>query len=104
MAKPLLDMSAARVFFDGIFTSPRVAHPEGVAVHRDGSIWCGTETGNLLRLAADGDSVECMGGTDGFVKAAGKLGTATTTLRDKPNSARASSTGPFIRPRREVTT
>ncbi|MER9657525.1 hypothetical protein NKJ26_29410 [Mesorhizobium sp. M0152] len=32
MKKPLLDMSAARVFFDGIFTSPRVAHPEGVAV------------------------------------------------------------------------
>ncbi|KAB7627432.1 gluconolaconase, partial [Verminephrobacter sp. Larva24] len=38
MAKPLLEMSAAKVFFDGIFTSPRVAHPEGVAVHRDGSI------------------------------------------------------------------
>ncbi|MER9326668.1 SMP-30/gluconolactonase/LRE family protein [Mesorhizobium sp. M0488] len=56
-----------RVFFDGIFTSPRVAHPEGVAVHRDGSIWCGTETGDLLRLAADGGSVERMGGTDGFL-------------------------------------
>ena len=54
MMKPLLDMSAARVFFDGIFTDPRVAHPEGVAVHRDGSIWCGTETGDLLRIAADG--------------------------------------------------
>ncbi|TPI59248.1 gluconolaconase [Mesorhizobium sp. B3-1-7] len=67
MAKPLLDMSAARVFFDGIFTNPRVAHPEGVAVHRDGSIWCGTETGDLLRLAADGGSVERMGGTDGFL-------------------------------------
>ncbi|MEW6629626.1 MAG: SMP-30/gluconolactonase/LRE family protein [Pseudomonadota bacterium] len=67
MARPLLDMSAARVFFDGIFTNPRVAHPEGVAVHRDGSIWCGTETGDLLRLAADGGSVERMGGTDGFL-------------------------------------
>lgn len=67
MAKPLLDMSAARVFFDGIFTDPRVAHPEGVAIHRDGSIWCGTETGDLLRLAADGGSVERMGGTDGFL-------------------------------------
>jgi len=67
MARPLLDMFAARVFFDGIFTSPRVAHPEGVAVHRDGSIWCGTETGDLLRLAADGNSVERIGGTDGFL-------------------------------------
>jgi DDE superfamily endonuclease len=38
-----------------------------VAVHRDGSIWCGTETGDLLRLAADGDSVERIGGTGGFL-------------------------------------
>ena len=67
MAKPLLEMSAARVFFDGIFSNPRVAHPEGVAIHRDGSIWCGTETGDLLRIAADGNSVERMGGTDGFL-------------------------------------
>ncbi|PAP98963.1 SMP-30/gluconolactonase/LRE family protein [Mesorhizobium mediterraneum] len=67
MAKPLLEMAAARVFFDGIFTSPRVAHPEGVAVNRDGSIWCGTETGDLLRLSADGGSAERMGGTEGFL-------------------------------------
>jgi sugar lactone lactonase YvrE len=67
MAKPLLEMSAARVFFDDIFSNPRVAHPEGVAVHRDGSIWCGTETGDLLRLASDGSSVERMGSTDGFL-------------------------------------
>ena len=66
-ATPLLDISAARVFFDGIFSDPRVAHPEGVAVHRDGSIWCGTETGDLLRIAADGSSVERMAGTDGFL-------------------------------------
>ena len=67
MTKPLLDMSAARVFFDGIFTDPRVAHPECVAVHSDGSIWCGTETGDLLRLAPDGSSVERMGSTGGFL-------------------------------------
>ncbi len=65
--KPLLEMSAANVFFNGIFTSPRVAHPEGVAVHTDGSIWCGNEVGELLRIAADGSSVERMGGTDGFL-------------------------------------
>ena len=62
----LLPMSAARVFFDGIFTTPRVAHPEGVAVHADGSVWCGTETGELLRIAADGSGVELMGTTGGF--------------------------------------
>ena len=63
---PLLDMSAARVFFDGILATPRVAHPEGVAVHRDGSIWCGTENGDLLRIEADGSAVSLMGTTGGF--------------------------------------
>ena len=64
---PLLDISAARVFLDGIFSNPRVAHPEGVAVHRDGWIWCGTETGDLLRIAPDGSSVERVAGTGGFL-------------------------------------
>ncbi|HHY51292.1 MAG TPA: SMP-30/gluconolactonase/LRE family protein, partial [Alphaproteobacteria bacterium] len=63
---PVLPISAARVFFDGIFSEPRLAHPEGVAVHRDGSIWCGTETGDLLRIAADGSRVERLGTTGGF--------------------------------------
>ena len=62
----LLDMSAARVFFDGIFTNPRVAHPEGIAIHADGSIWCGNELGELLRIAPDGSGVERLGGTGGF--------------------------------------
>ena len=62
----LLDMSAARVFFDGIFTNPRVAHPEGIAIHADGSIWCGNELGELLRIALDGSGVERLGGTGGF--------------------------------------
>ena len=62
----LLPISAARVFFDGIFSDPRVAHPEGVAVHPDGSIWCGNEVGDLLRIAADGSRVERMGATGGF--------------------------------------
>ncbi len=65
--KPLLDMSAARVFFDGIFTDPRVAHPEGVAIHADGAIWCGNEIGELLRIDADGKSVERVGSTGGFL-------------------------------------
>ena len=65
--KPLLAMSAARVFFDGIFATPRLAHPEGVAIHQDGSIWCGNETGDLLRIAGDGRTIERIGGTDGFL-------------------------------------
>ncbi len=65
--KPILDISSARVFIDGIFTTPRLAHPEGVAVHPDGSIWCGTETGHLLRIAPDGNAMKCVGTTDGFI-------------------------------------
>jgi len=65
--QPLLPISAARVFFDGIFTEPRVAHPEGVAVHADGSIWCGTETGDLLRIDAEGKTVERLATTGGFL-------------------------------------
>ena len=65
--KPLLPASAARVFFDGIFSEPRVAHPEGVAVHADGSIWCGTETGDLIRIEAGGSSARRMASSGGFL-------------------------------------
>ena len=63
----ILPISAARVFCDGIFGTPRLAHPEGVAVHPDGSIWCGTENGDLLRFAADGTSYDRIGTTGGFL-------------------------------------
>lgn len=63
---PVLPMTAARVFFDGTFTEPRVAHPEGVAVHADGSIWCGTEWGDLIRIEADGSRHTKLGSTNGF--------------------------------------
>lgn len=64
--KPILDIARARVFVDGIFSEPRIAHPEGVAVHADGSIWCGTEVGDLLRIEADGKSHTLVGSTGGF--------------------------------------
>ena len=63
---PVLSMAAARVFFDGTFAEPRVAHPEGVAIDADGSIWCGTEWGDLIRIEADGSRHELMGSTKGF--------------------------------------
>ena len=63
---PILPTSAARVFFDGTFTETRVAHPEGVAVHTDGSIWCGTEWGDLLRISVDGKTLDKLGSTNGF--------------------------------------
>lgn len=63
---PVLPTAAARVFCDGIFGAPRLSHPEGVAIHPDGSVWCGTDTGELLRIAADGSSYARIGGTGGF--------------------------------------
>jgi sugar lactone lactonase YvrE len=67
MTDTILPLSAARVFCDGTFGTPRLAHPEGVAVHADGSVWCGTETGDLLRIAPDGSSYEKIGGSGGFL-------------------------------------
>jgi hypothetical protein len=34
----VLDIEAAKVFYDGLLTEPRLDHPEGLAIHRDGSI------------------------------------------------------------------
>lgn len=65
--KTLLPISVASVFFDGIFTDPCLAHPEGVAVHKDGSIWAGTERGDIVRIAADGSRIEKMASTGGFL-------------------------------------
>jgi sugar lactone lactonase YvrE len=64
---PILPISAARVFCDGIFGTPRLAHPEGLAIHPDGSVWCGTENGDLLRIAPDGDRYDHLGSTGGFL-------------------------------------
>ena len=52
------------VFFDGLSSRPRLDHAEGVAVHRDGSVWCGGENGQIYRLA-DG-VLEEVGSTGGF--------------------------------------
>lgn len=64
--KPLLDIENARVLVDGIFTKPRIAHPEGVAIDSTGHLWCGTETGDLIRVDPDAPQPELMGATSGF--------------------------------------
>src|SRR2546423_3162807 len=60
-------MSGAYVFFDGFATTPRLDHPESVAVHRDGSLWCGGEAGHVFRIAADGSGIEQVASTGGFL-------------------------------------
>ena len=50
----ILPETAARVFFDGQYSSPRLHHPEGVAVGPDGAIWCGNAEGDIVRIDRDG--------------------------------------------------
>jgi sugar lactone lactonase YvrE len=64
---PLLDPAKATVFFDGIFTEPRLRHPEGIAIDIAGNIWCGSETGDIYRIAADGSAIETVASTGGFI-------------------------------------
>ncbi len=68
--QPILDLAAARVFADGSAGPVRLDHPEGVAVHSDGSIWCGGETGQIYRIPQDGSSVDLrIADDDGFTLA-----------------------------------
>lgn len=62
----VLNISAARVFYDGFLAEPRLDHPEGIAVHRDGSVWCGGERGQIYRIEPDGSSMEEITSSGGF--------------------------------------
>jgi gluconolactonase len=64
----VLDIDAARVFYDGLLTEPRLDHPEGLAIHHDGSIWCGGELGQIYRIELDGSSMEQIASSDGFTQ------------------------------------
>jgi len=67
---PVLDLSAARVFLDASGGALRLDHPEGVAVHPDGSVWCGGEAGQVYRIAPDGSELELrVADGDGFTLA-----------------------------------
>jgi sugar lactone lactonase YvrE len=63
----ILPQSRASVFFDGLFTVPRLQHPEGIAIGPDGWIWTGSENGQILRIAPDASVVEEVASTEGFI-------------------------------------
>ena len=63
---PILAVHRADVLFDGIFSKPKLSHPEGVAVGPDGWIWTGTQDGNILRISPDGTRMEPVASTGGF--------------------------------------
>lgn len=61
-------MTTGRIFYDGTLTQPRLDHPECVAVHpHDGSVWCGGEAGQIFRITPDGDRLNVVASTGGFV-------------------------------------
>lgn len=62
----ILPAARARVFYDGIFDEPKLSHPEGVAVAADGSVWCGNQDGDILRITPDGSAMERVASTGGF--------------------------------------
>jgi gluconolactonase len=55
-----------KVFYDGTLGEPQLDHPEGIAVHRDGSVWCGGERGQIFRIEPDGSALEQVASTGGF--------------------------------------
>lgn len=66
MEGPVSAMAPVTIFCDGSVTAPRLSHPEGIAVHPDGSVWCGGELGQIYRIAPDGSQREVVASTDGF--------------------------------------
>ena len=63
---PTLAITSARIFYDGI-SDHRFRNPEGIAVHDDGSIWCGTSTGWVYRIEPDGSGARPVASTGGFL-------------------------------------
>jgi len=63
----LVPLDAARSFHDGQAAKPAMRHPEGIAIAADGTVWCGSETGELHRIAPDGGAREVVGSTGGFL-------------------------------------
>lgn len=55
------------VFFDGFSETPRLSHPEGIAIHPDGSVWCGSESGDIFRISPDGKNSRVVANIGGFV-------------------------------------
>jgi sugar lactone lactonase YvrE len=62
----VIPFEQSSVFFDGVFSEPRLNHPEGLAVDGAGNIWCGGEEGEIYRIADDGSSIELIASTGGF--------------------------------------
>ena len=63
---PVFPLSKAKTLFDGIFSEPKLSHPEGVAVGPDEYIWVGNQDGDICRISPDGSSFQKVFSTGGF--------------------------------------
>jgi sugar lactone lactonase YvrE len=63
---PVIPFERSTVFFDGVFSEPRLNHPEGLAIDGAGNVWCGGEEGEIYRIDADASRIELMATTGGF--------------------------------------
>ncbi len=64
--RTVLALERASVLFDGIFSTPRLQHPECVAIGPDGYVWAGSENGQILRIAPDGAGIQEFATIGGF--------------------------------------
>jgi gluconolactonase len=64
--KTLLPLERARVYFDGLHSSLRLCHPEGLAFDAQGNLYCGGENGEIFRISPGGASIELVARTGGF--------------------------------------
>ena len=99
--RPVLPADRARVFFDGVFSEPRLQHPEGVAVGPDGWIWCGTENGEVLRIDPAGTRIERMAKAGGFTLGLAFLGSTALFFCDN-READGLPARPRLGPRRAL--
>jgi len=64
---PILNIDKAKVYYDGIFSEPRLQHPEGVALDKEGYVYCGTENGEIMKIQKDKSKMECLASSGGFI-------------------------------------
>lgn len=60
-------MTEMEILFDGLYTTPRLDHPECVAVMENGNVLAGTEHGELLEINVETGDLKLRGTTRGFL-------------------------------------
>lgn len=63
---PIIPIEKAGIFFDGVFTEPRLSHPEGLAFDKEGNLWCGGENGEIYMIDREGKNIKLVACTGGF--------------------------------------